>query len=210
MPLKRFCGDFRPLLRDFPLTHPFFAHLTHLGLMQVTILTAPAAAALCDRLVRILPLTHLAFDHPNIIPECLALLQNCKSVRVLVFFGLGLGEQEWSQKYLAPLSHDPRFLAMEEAWYVEDWHIGVREGLDFGLVLKTLLRVVGRGRLIFRSMKFSMHRLKKRRRMNAQGGRSACSTECGIESGLEIFDPAFSRFLEISAGTQCKYRSRKE
>ncbi|KAJ7025478.1 hypothetical protein C8F04DRAFT_1400563 [Mycena alexandri] len=131
MPLKRFCGDFRPLLRDFPLTYPFFSHITHLGLMQVPILTAPAAAALCERLARILPLTHLAFDHPNIIPECLALLQDCKSVRVLVFFGLGLGEQEWCQKYLAPLSHDPRFLAMEEAWYVEDWHIGVREGLDF-------------------------------------------------------------------------------
>ncbi|KAJ7041432.1 hypothetical protein C8F04DRAFT_1080069 [Mycena alexandri] len=110
MPLKRFCGDFRPLLRDFPLTHP-----------RCTLRPSRADS----------PLTHLAFDHPNIIPECLALLQNGKSLRVLVFFGLGLGEQEWCQKYLAPLSHDPRFLAMEEAWYVEDWHIGVREGLDF-------------------------------------------------------------------------------
>ncbi|KAJ7020050.1 hypothetical protein C8F04DRAFT_1116312 [Mycena alexandri] len=129
MHLKRFCGDFIPLL-DFPLTAPFFSRITHLGLARVSITTSPTAA-LCERLARIPSLTHLAFDDPNIIPECRELLQHCKSLRVLVLFELGLGEQRWCQEYIALLSHDPRFLAMEESWYVEDWHFGVREGLDF-------------------------------------------------------------------------------
>ncbi|KAJ7041439.1 hypothetical protein C8F04DRAFT_1230464 [Mycena alexandri] len=106
MPLKRFCGDFRPLLRDFPLTHPFFAHITHLGLMQ------PLHSATVSRGFSPLPTS------PSITPTSF--------LNALRFY-----KMEWCQKYLAPLSHDPRFLAMEEAWYVEDWHIGVREGLDF-------------------------------------------------------------------------------
>ncbi|KAJ7776402.1 hypothetical protein B0H16DRAFT_1712770 [Mycena metata] len=68
MHLKRFCGDFMPLL-DFPLTAPFFSRITHLGLARVSITTSPTAA-LCERLAQIPSLTHLAFDDPNIIPEC--------------------------------------------------------------------------------------------------------------------------------------------
>ncbi|KAJ7741690.1 hypothetical protein B0H16DRAFT_1861816 [Mycena metata] len=150
MHLKRFYGDFRHLL-NLPLTAPFFSRITHLGLTQVPILTALTAAALCERLAQISSLTHLAFDHPSIIPHCPELLQNCKSLRVLVFFELGLGEQQWCQEYLALLSHDVRFLAMGEAWYVEPptGTSGSARVSIFGLGPKTSLHGAERAKLIY-------------------------------------------------------------
>ncbi|KAJ7723571.1 hypothetical protein B0H16DRAFT_1737196 [Mycena metata] len=129
MPLRRLCGDYQPLLWDLPPTHHFFANITHLALGLVFNLTA--ADELCTRLALIPHLTHLSFDPLGIIPHCMRLLQDCLLLQVLVLFALDLGQYEWWQQDLAALSHDPRFLAMGPALYVEDWHMGVQEGLDY-------------------------------------------------------------------------------
>ncbi|KAJ7138876.1 hypothetical protein C8R46DRAFT_604606 [Mycena filopes] len=131
MPLTRLHSDSRTLLRLLEPNNPLFTTLTHLGLSQASVLLEPEA--LCARLAQLPSLTHLAVDHRGMLQACCpALLQMCAALRVLVFFMPPMvPHHESVTRHFRALAQDPRFLVMHSSWHVEDWHIGVRENLDF-------------------------------------------------------------------------------
>jgi hypothetical protein len=127
LPLTHLYGNLRPIFRSLPSTDPLFAHITHLCSRNWL---GFDDTEMTSRLSLMPHLTHLSFDFTPFISVCPLVLENCKSLCVLVF--LGHPASLWSYREdLAVLRRDIRFVAMLNAWHLKDWQMGTHAGVDY-------------------------------------------------------------------------------
>ncbi|KAJ7106553.1 hypothetical protein C8R44DRAFT_745043 [Mycena epipterygia] len=125
---KRLYADIRPLFWILPPAHPFFSQITHLELSRPE--EAPNTMGIWLRLSGIPHLTHLSFQSQSFIPICSRLLQDCKSLSVLVSLDVEALRHFWAP-YEAVLAQDPRFVVMRCGYLLKDWQRGVHTGIDY-------------------------------------------------------------------------------
>ncbi|KAJ7256150.1 hypothetical protein B0H12DRAFT_517903 [Mycena haematopus] len=118
-------------------THRFFSSITHLEIFDVW---SHTAREVWSGLKDIPNLTHLAFNDPNYLPTCLALLPTWESLRVLVILLLSDSGAELVQRYNVPeLAKELRFVVIVCPDYLEDWTNGAHIGRDYWLVAEELV-----------------------------------------------------------------------
>ncbi|KAJ7016883.1 hypothetical protein C8F04DRAFT_1158935 [Mycena alexandri] len=107
--------------------HPLFSRLTHLELFDQNATESYFALALIPHL------THLAFNVTGFLTISVALLETCKSLRVLVLLMLTRSAVSDIAKHpaLGQLSEDPRFVQMFCSEFVGDWQAGALTGNDY-------------------------------------------------------------------------------
>ncbi|KAJ6568861.1 hypothetical protein B0H19DRAFT_1256565 [Mycena capillaripes] len=117
------CDDPLSIFENLPPAHSLFSHITHLGLRGMRQHTVQITASYLSLMPR---LTHLSFNATWLIPVFQPLLENCKSLWVLVYLG-------YPGMYLASsdISSDPRFVAMLNSHYLLDWQMGAHAGVDY-------------------------------------------------------------------------------
>ncbi|KAF8211007.1 hypothetical protein K438DRAFT_1959209 [Mycena galopus ATCC 62051] len=130
-PLERlhlnYCDSLQ-FMRVLAPEHTLCRRLTHLeitGGMDDT-------HAVCDALIALPHLSHLAFSDRPFVHSCPQLLESCKRLRALVCQAL---DAEEIQMHRAVLERDVRFVQF--SWYFRrrngrtvDWHIGAQGGVD--------------------------------------------------------------------------------
>jgi hypothetical protein len=129
LPLQRLYCDVKELFAQTQIDfgHPLFSRLTHLELFDQNARESYSALALIPHL------THLAFNVPVFLTISVALLETCKSLRVLVLLMLRRSAVSDIAKHqaLGQLSADPRFVQMFCSEFVGDWKAGALTGNDY-------------------------------------------------------------------------------
>ncbi|KAJ7181369.1 hypothetical protein C8R43DRAFT_1229293 [Mycena crocata] len=103
--------------RQSNFTHPLFAHITHLEILDKITQTD-----IWLGLSAIPYLTHLAFNNVDSAPFLLKFFHGCPSLRALIVLNLQV-DADMSQ-----LAEDPRFVVMECLEYAVDWQMGAHTG----------------------------------------------------------------------------------
>ncbi|KAJ7461188.1 hypothetical protein FB451DRAFT_490354 [Mycena latifolia] len=124
LPLKHLYANLDPIFRIFSPAHPVFSRITHLELFDYP----DDTTVLSSRLPLIPQLTHLSFNHHNLLSICPHLLQTCTSLSVLVCHDPWHNLRSGSA---AALSSDVRFVVMHHSEFLLDWQMGVYTGLDY-------------------------------------------------------------------------------
>ncbi|KAJ7119926.1 hypothetical protein C8R43DRAFT_1241708 [Mycena crocata] len=137
LPLKRLhCSLQFGSQPRIPFTHQLVAQITHLELFdtfhsdQDTFL--PALWSGSDLIPN---LTHFAFRDPGLLAMCRALLSRA-SIRVVIsvlqIHQLPLDDSIFFYyPDLGELRKDPRYVVMNCRFYVRDWQVGARTGIDY-------------------------------------------------------------------------------
>ncbi|KAF8155326.1 hypothetical protein K438DRAFT_1862608, partial [Mycena galopus ATCC 62051] len=131
-PLERLQLDYcesRALMRVLAPEHTLCRRLTHL---EITGFIAHDAHAVCDALIALPYLSHLAFSNSQFVHSCPQLLESCKHLRALVFRTLFTEE---IQTHHAVLERNVRFVQFSWEFLranegTVDWHIGAQGGVD--------------------------------------------------------------------------------
>jgi len=129
-------GMLPPDGRDF--THSFFAHITHLDLLD----RAAEGWDAWSGLAQLPMLTHLSF-HENLIPDsvCVGALKHCKSLAVLaVVWPTHEARLATDYPYLQLDFEEPRFVMLVVADHLADWETGARGGGDYWDVADELVK----------------------------------------------------------------------
>ncbi|KAJ7626059.1 hypothetical protein FB45DRAFT_74813 [Roridomyces roridus] len=128
---RRLHSNLKELFADRPLVdfnHHIFSRLTHLGLFMHDEVDEVSWGALAT-----LPcLTHLSFDHKIFLPRVQDILQQCKSLRCMIYVLVDGHVMALEDDETAPeFSKDVRFVKMLCQEYVLDWHAGALRGEDY-------------------------------------------------------------------------------
>ncbi|KAJ7763012.1 hypothetical protein B0H16DRAFT_1528478, partial [Mycena metata] len=134
LPLRRLhCGLTELFVsKDVDFTHPLFANITHLELID-----SPKEfdQEKWSGLALIPNLTHLAFNGLNFLSLWAVLLDQCRSLRLLVCL-VGSSHSEVILSLAARqdderLPRDPRFVVMQCEEFEKDWQMGAHTGEDY-------------------------------------------------------------------------------
>ncbi|KAF8177045.1 hypothetical protein K438DRAFT_1939125 [Mycena galopus ATCC 62051] len=120
----------RALMRVLAPEHTLCRRLTHL---EIRGFIADDAHAVCDALIALPHLSHLAFGDNQFVHSCPQLLESCKRLRALVC--RALYDVEEIQTHRAVLERDARFVQFSWEFSqanegVVDWYIGAQGGVD--------------------------------------------------------------------------------
>ncbi|KAJ7461191.1 hypothetical protein FB451DRAFT_1563001, partial [Mycena latifolia] len=124
LPLKHLYAKLDPIFWIFPPAHPVFSRITHLELFDYP----DDTTVLSSRLPLIPQLTHLSFNHHDLLSICPHFLQTCISLSVLVCHDPWHNFRSGSA---TALSSDVRFVVMHHSDFLWDWQMGVYTGLDY-------------------------------------------------------------------------------
>ncbi|KAF8177046.1 hypothetical protein K438DRAFT_1845845, partial [Mycena galopus ATCC 62051] len=118
------------LMRVLAPEHTLCRHLTHL---EITGFIAYDAHAVCDALIALPHLSHLAFSNSQFVHSCPQLLESCKRLRALVC--QALYDVEEIQTHRAVLERDAHFVQFSWEFLQAnngtiDWYIGAQGGVD--------------------------------------------------------------------------------
>ncbi|KAJ7778965.1 hypothetical protein B0H16DRAFT_1500619 [Mycena metata] len=128
LPLKHLYTNFSPLFESVHPGDPLFSQLTHLELIGIVNVGVDIPSILS-----LLPkLSHLAFNDEEFTPHCPGVLEQCKSLAVLVSLGNPLVPGMAFHEYEQDLSKDIRFVVLFSSWF-KDWQMGVRSNSDYWL-----------------------------------------------------------------------------
>ncbi|KAF8155327.1 hypothetical protein K438DRAFT_1987043 [Mycena galopus ATCC 62051] len=129
-PLERLqIHSHKSLIRVLAPEHTLCRRLTHL---EITGFIPDGAHAVCDALIALPHLSHLAFSNSQFVHSCPQLLESCKHLRALVFRTLFTEE---IQTHHAVLERNVRFVQFSWEFLranegTVDWHIGAQGGVD--------------------------------------------------------------------------------
>ncbi|KAF8155328.1 hypothetical protein K438DRAFT_1862614 [Mycena galopus ATCC 62051] len=130
-PLERLQLDScEPLVRVLAPEHTLCRRLTHLEMTGFI----HDAHAVCDALIALPHLSHLAFSDSQLVHSCPQLLESCKHLRALVCRAFSGSAEHRIQTHRAVLERDVRFV--QSSWeflHVNedvDWYIGTQGGVD--------------------------------------------------------------------------------
>ncbi|KAJ7480275.1 hypothetical protein B0H11DRAFT_2233398 [Mycena galericulata] len=134
LPLKRLHCCLEALFipdTQIDFTHQLFSHITHLEIFTDN---NPEVTQPWSEIALIPHLTHLGFNYENFLHLSPAILNTCKSLRVLVFLMINISEYPpliEEHPELDDLVKDPRFVQMACAQYIKDWQMGALTGVDY-------------------------------------------------------------------------------
>ncbi|KAJ7136387.1 hypothetical protein C8R43DRAFT_1203399 [Mycena crocata] len=139
LPLKRLHCYVHNLFRSedkINFRHRIFTQITHLELLG-KFFRGYECPEIWRGLALVPNLTHLAFEDEAFIPLCPALLQTCKSLRVIVVL---MPLDRLADMQLDDLARDPRFLVMDCEYHTRDWRVGAHTGIDYWSRAETFVK----------------------------------------------------------------------